>query len=148
MAIGVFSFCLLTLIALIPVGLTDNKSSRDRMIVADLCSSLESDLRSTAPTGTLSPINAIKFPAPSAGSYVSITNTLYDTYLGALAHGDLQHHARARQPVLLHRRPHLRAHAELSEQPGRRRHPGDVAAAADPAASAGTVRASVAINRF
>jgi uncharacterized protein (TIGR02598 family) len=79
LAIGVFSFCLLTLIALIPVGLTDNRTSRDRMIAADLCSSLESDLNSTSPSTNASPLN-IKFPIPSTATYVSSTTVLYDSY--------------------------------------------------------------------
>ncbi len=82
-AIGVFSFCLLTLLTLIPVGLTDNKTSRDRMIVADLCSNLESDLRSTGTGTNYSPIYSIKFPTPSTSAQVSTTNTLYDTYLSS-----------------------------------------------------------------
>ena len=80
-AIGVFAFCLLTLIALVPVGLTDNRTSHDRMIVADLCTSLESDLRSTVSTGTVSPINNVKFPTPSATASVSATTVLYDVYV-------------------------------------------------------------------
>ena len=79
-AMGIFTFCFLTLIALLPIGLTSNKSSHDRMIVADLCGSIESDLKGTATATNASPINGIKFPAASANSSVSLTNTLYDTY--------------------------------------------------------------------
>jgi uncharacterized protein (TIGR02598 family) len=79
-AIAVFSFCLLTLLALVPVGLTDNKSSRDRMIVSDLCSSLESDMKATATTNFASPINGITFPTPSATATSTATTTLYDIY--------------------------------------------------------------------
>ena len=82
-AIGVFAFCLLTLIALVPVGLTDNRASRDRMIAADLCTSLESDLCLTASTGTASAINGIKFPVPSASAPVSASTTLYDVYVAS-----------------------------------------------------------------
>jgi len=76
-AIGVFSFCLLILIALVPVGLTSNKSTRDRTIVADLCSSLETDMRETPTANTTSPLYQI--PMPTAGATTSIT--LYDNYL-------------------------------------------------------------------
>lgn len=77
---GVFVFCLLTLIAMLPIAMTSNKSSHDRMTIADLCSSIESDLRSTAITANSSPINGIKFPTASASTNVSLTTTLYDTY--------------------------------------------------------------------
>lgn len=66
--------------ALVPVGLSDNRMSRERMIAADLCTSLESDLRSTASTGTVSPINNINFPVPSATASVSAPTVLYDVY--------------------------------------------------------------------
>jgi Tfp pilus assembly protein PilV len=82
-AIGVFAFCLLTLMALVPVGLSDNRMSRERMIAADLCTSLEFDLRSTASTGTATPINGIKFPVPSPTASVSATTTLYDGYVAS-----------------------------------------------------------------
>lgn len=79
-AISVFAFCLLILIALIPVGLTGNKTSRDRTIVADLCSSIESDLRTTPIGSYASPLYNIKFPTPAAAVSVSSTNVLYDSY--------------------------------------------------------------------
>jgi uncharacterized protein (TIGR02598 family) len=75
-AIGVFSFCLLTLAALIPVGLTDNKSSHDRMVAADLCSSIESDLRATPIGSTTSPLYSIALPTGTT----TTTTTLFDSY--------------------------------------------------------------------
>ena len=75
-AIGIFSFCLLTLAALIPVGLTDNRSSHDRTVAADLCSSIESDLRATPVGSTTSPLFSIALPTGTT----TTTTTLFDSY--------------------------------------------------------------------
>ncbi len=147
-AIGVFSFCLLTLIALVPVGLTDNRTSHDRMIAADLCTSLESDMRSTASTGTASPINNIKFPTASATETVSATNILYDTYV---ASSPVATFSGTKSAVSQYCFTIILTSAATNTYP---RSPvianiqATWPAGANPSAAAGTVNSSVAIDRY
>ena len=76
LAIGVVTFCLLSLLGLISVGLNDNKLVREQIIALNLCRNIESDLRATGPTNTVSPLYGI--PIPAAGT--SSSTTLYDSY--------------------------------------------------------------------
>ncbi len=75
MALAVAVFCLLTLLALLPVGLNANRLSRQQIVAFDLCGMIESDLRATS-TNTASPLYQIKMPTTPA----AITSVLYDTY--------------------------------------------------------------------
>jgi uncharacterized protein (TIGR02598 family) len=76
LSLGIVTFCSMTLIALIPVGLTANKLSREQIIALNLCRSIESDLKATSSTGTTDPIYGIAMPVAGATG----TATLYDTY--------------------------------------------------------------------
>jgi type II secretory pathway pseudopilin PulG len=75
-ALGVVTFCLLSLIGLASVGLNSNKLVREQIIALDLCRQIESDLKATGATNTISPLYGIAIPAAGA----SVTTTLYDTY--------------------------------------------------------------------
>ena len=81
LALGVVVFCLLILIALIPLGLNANRLSREQIIAFDFCGNIESDLRATNATNSTSPLYQISIP----GAGASLTNTLYDTYAGTAA---------------------------------------------------------------
>jgi uncharacterized protein (TIGR02598 family) len=76
LSLGIITFCSVTLVALIPVGLNANKASREQITALNLCSSIESDLKATPSTGTKSPLYLIAMPAAGA----TTTATLYDTY--------------------------------------------------------------------
>jgi uncharacterized protein (TIGR02598 family) len=76
LAIGVVTFCLLSLLGLISVGLNDNKLVREQVIALNLCRNIESDLRATGPTNSVSPLYGISIPAAGASS----STTLYDSY--------------------------------------------------------------------
>jgi len=80
LSLGIVTFCSLTLIALIPEGLSSNKASREQIIALNLCRNIESDLKGTASTNTVSPLYGITIPL--ATSTVPNTNitTLYDSY--------------------------------------------------------------------
>ena len=73
LSMGVVSFCMLTLSALIPIGLTANKASREQILALNFCRDIESDLKATAATSTASIL--YKIPLPSTGTQ---TVTLYD----------------------------------------------------------------------
>jgi uncharacterized protein (TIGR02598 family) len=76
LSLGIVTFCSMTLIALIPVGLNANKLSREQIIALNLCRSIESDLKATPATSTTDPLYGITIPAAGA----TTTATLYDTY--------------------------------------------------------------------
>lgn len=78
-SIGIVTFCSLTLIALIPGGLSANKITREQIIALNLCRNIESDLKATASTNTVSPLYSIPVPITAATPTTNIV-TLYDTY--------------------------------------------------------------------
>ena len=73
LSMGVVSFCMLTLSALIPLGLNANKVSREQILALNFCRDLESDLKATAATSAATVL--YKIPLPATGSQ---TFTLYD----------------------------------------------------------------------
>jgi Tfp pilus assembly protein PilV len=81
LSLGIVTFCSVTLVALIPVGLSANKASREQITALNLCRSIESDLKATpAGAGAKSPLYAIAMPAAGA---TSTPVMLYDTYAGS-----------------------------------------------------------------
>jgi uncharacterized protein (TIGR02598 family) len=83
LAIGVAGFCLVTIFALLPIGLISNRTALAQTVAANLTSSIVSDLNCTQPlaTGTAT-TPRFGFPVPAAGSTVNI-NTPYTIYLTA-----------------------------------------------------------------
>jgi len=79
LSLGIVTFCSLTLIALIPEGLSSNKASREQIIALNLCRNIESDLKSTASTTNSSPLYGITIPAAASVPTTNVT-TLYDSY--------------------------------------------------------------------
>jgi len=80
LSLGIVTFCSLTLIALIPEGLNANKASREQIIALNLCRNIESDLKATASTSTVSPLFGIAIPAATTAIPSTNTVTLYDSY--------------------------------------------------------------------
>src|ERR1700677_1466005 len=78
LALGVVTFCLLTLFGLISVGINNNRLVREQSIGLNLCSQIELDLKATSPTNFISPLYGITIPAAGAVS----STTVYDTYNG------------------------------------------------------------------
>lgn len=81
LSLGIVTFCFLVLIALISVGLTNNKLVREQIIALDLCRQIESDMKATAPANSVSPLYGISMPPVGATS----TTTLYDSYTATTA---------------------------------------------------------------
>ena len=68
LALGVVTFCLLTLFGLISVGMNNNRLVREQSIGLNLCSQIELDLKATSPTNFISPLYGITIPAAGAVS--------------------------------------------------------------------------------
>jgi type II secretory pathway pseudopilin PulG len=81
MAIGIISFCLLTLVAMVSVGLGANRLVREQVVGLSLCREIESDLKATASTNSVSPLYQIPIPAVGA----TTTTTRYDSYASSTA---------------------------------------------------------------
>lgn len=76
LALGIITFSFLILIALISLGLNSNRLAHEQIIALNLCRQIESDLKATPSTNSVSPLYAIAVPS------VGVTNTtvLYDSY--------------------------------------------------------------------
>jgi Tfp pilus assembly protein PilV len=69
LALGVAGFCLLSIVGLLPVGLTSNQASIEQTMAVNISSALVSDLRTAQPMGAnISPRFGLPIPAAGAGS--------------------------------------------------------------------------------
>ena len=82
LALGVATFCLVTISALLPIGLTSNQASLEQTMAANISSAIVADLRSAQPmsTGT-SP--RFGFSIPAAGATTTIPIAPQTIYLAA-----------------------------------------------------------------
>jgi uncharacterized protein (TIGR02598 family) len=84
LALGVAVFCLLSILALLPIGLSNNQTSIEQTSAASFARAIEADLRATArtspPTDQISPLFKIAIPATSTA-----THTLFLTENGSAA---------------------------------------------------------------
>ena len=82
LALGVATFCLLTVFALLPIGLTSNQASLQQTMAADISSAIMADLRSAQP---LSPGTSPRFgfSIPAAGATTTISSAPQTIYLAA-----------------------------------------------------------------
>jgi hypothetical protein len=80
-ALGLAAFCLVTVFALLPLGLASDQTSLDQTVASNLSSGIVADLRSTQPLGAnASPRYGIVIPVPPAsisGTAVTSGTTLY-----------------------------------------------------------------------
>ncbi len=72
LSLGIVTFVSVTLVALIPVGLSANKASREQITALNYCRNIESDLKATPASASKSPLYGIDISA-AAG-----VTTLYD----------------------------------------------------------------------
>jgi uncharacterized protein (TIGR02598 family) len=75
LALGVASFCLLSIVGLLPVGLTSNQASIEQTMAVNISSAIVSDLRTAQPMGANSSPR-FGLPIPPAGAAAS-THTVY-----------------------------------------------------------------------
>lgn len=75
LALGITAFCLLTIFALLPIGLKTNQETLQETTAASLAAAVSTDLRATSSTGTTSPYFGL--PVSSAS-----TNNIYVTDAG------------------------------------------------------------------
>lgn len=68
LALGVASFCLLSIVGLLPVGLTSNQASIEQTMAVNISSAIVSDLRTAQPMGAkLEPPVRPAHPAGGSG---------------------------------------------------------------------------------
>jgi uncharacterized protein (TIGR02598 family) len=91
LAMGVSSFCLMSLLGVLPVGLETNHNSNEKTAAASLASSIVTDLRSLAktPPTTDSPQYNLNFSSAQQGVYLSedgtvVTNSRDARYLATV----------------------------------------------------------------
>ena len=150
-SLGVVTFCSFTLIALIPVGLTANKSAREQISALNLCRNIESDLKATPAGGTKSPLYGITLP----GAGATLTPpALYDTYASSTtSFGTYQPTSQYRFTITLIGPPATSPNDPVIVKI-QATWPASVTPAAPPAGQSspqnvtGTVNLEVAINRF
>ncbi len=70
---GIASFCLITVFALLPMGVANDKETVDTTVAAGIAAQVIADLR-VNPTATSSPHYSV--PIPKAGGATTITTTL------------------------------------------------------------------------
>ena len=75
LALAVAAFCLLTLIALLPVGLQSYQKASNESVMVNLATMVVRDLQATATSATASP--SLKFTIPAAGGGNSQVETFY-----------------------------------------------------------------------
>src|ERR1700729_1903016 len=86
-ALAVISFCLMTLLALLPTGIALTQNALRGTIAADLASSVASDLGNTSGTNTSTTASQspqFNLTVPQPGSGVSAVQTLYFNQNGSL----------------------------------------------------------------
>jgi uncharacterized protein (TIGR02598 family) len=75
LALGVAGFCLLSIVGLLPVGLTSNQASIEQTMAVNVSSAIVSDLRTAQPMGAISSPR-FGLPIPAAGGASSM-HTVY-----------------------------------------------------------------------
>jgi uncharacterized protein (TIGR02598 family) len=77
LAMGVSSFCLLSILGVLPVGLASNQNSRERTAAASLARGIVADLRALAQTASLtsSPQYALQLSEDSSKVYLAEDGT-------------------------------------------------------------------------
>ena len=77
LALGIAAFCLVPILAMLPIGLTSNKNTVEQTEAANLVSLIEADLRSAPKTtGAKSPVYQVAIPDNPAAS-VTVPAPLY-----------------------------------------------------------------------
>ena len=91
MALGIISICLITLVGVIPVGITNNRSSVDEGAAANIARMIEADLRNTPATATASSFYGIVLASLTPKTlYFSREGTLLSGKNGAVYRADVQ----------------------------------------------------------
>jgi type II secretory pathway pseudopilin PulG len=74
LALGVAAFCLLTIFALLPIGLNTNQNAYQQTIAAGIATAVAADLHGTAAGSKTS---RFQIPIPAAGSSISVSHSLF-----------------------------------------------------------------------
>jgi type II secretory pathway pseudopilin PulG len=82
LALGIAGFCLLSIIALLPIGLASNQASVEQTMAANITSSILTDLRCSQPLVTAT-TSHFGFSVPAAGSGGTIPTPLQTVYLAS-----------------------------------------------------------------
>jgi hypothetical protein len=82
LALGVAGFCLVSIIGLLPIGLTSDQASLEQTMASNITSSLLTDLR-CSPALITATTSRFGFSIPAAGSTATITTPLQTVYLAS-----------------------------------------------------------------
>ena len=77
LALGVAAFCLLTVFALLPIGLNTNQNAYQQTIAAGIATALSADLHGTPVASGTSTTSRFLIPIPKAAASTSVTHTLF-----------------------------------------------------------------------
>ncbi|XHR27657.1 MAG: hypothetical protein ACFUZC_17155 [Chthoniobacteraceae bacterium] len=78
LALGIMSFCLLSLLGLLPTGMTSNQTAVEQTAAANIASAIISDIRATSSTSGTSARFGLNIPA--AGESDTISGSPYTIY--------------------------------------------------------------------
>jgi len=86
LALGVASFCLLSVLGLLPLGINSNQASIQQTAATGLATAILSDLRtSQINVPAISPSVHFQIPIPAAGSTANLTSTIFLRENGSVA---------------------------------------------------------------